>query len=62
MQKTNLKAREINLTPASRKLNEMREGKGVGMLSAEEIDLLRQSKREISEVCRRFSEYKKNCR
>jgi hypothetical protein len=59
MQKLNLKTKEISLTPATRKLNQMREGKGVGMLSAEEIDLLRQSKREISEVCRKFSEHKK---
>lgn len=36
------------LTPSTRKLMQMREGKGPGILNCEEIELLRMSKREIS--------------
>jgi hypothetical protein len=44
------KTKESTLTPSTRKLIEMRKGKGPGMLTVEEIDLLRQSAKEISEV------------
>lgn len=36
------------LTPSTRKLMKLREGKGPGMLNDEEIELLRMSQREIS--------------
>lgn len=36
------------LTPSIRKLMQLREGKGPGMLNDEEIELLRMSQREIS--------------
>jgi hypothetical protein len=38
------------LTPSTRKLIEMRKGKGHGMLTQEEIDLLRKSAKETNEV------------
>ncbi|PPC83163.1 MAG: hypothetical protein CTY38_04835 [Methylotenera sp.] len=44
------------LTPSTRKLMHLREGKGTGMLSEEEIMLLRKSGREISEACRHARE------
>ena len=51
-----MKAKRINFTPATRKLIKMREGKGLGMLSSEEVELLRQSKREMAEVLRNARE------
>lgn len=48
-----------SLTPSTLKLNQLRAGKGPGMLTAEEIVLLRKSKIEISEVCRRVWDSKK---
>lgn len=36
------------LTPSTRKLMQLREGKGPGMLNDQEIELLRMSQREIS--------------
>jgi hypothetical protein len=44
------KTKKSTLTPSTRKLIEMRKGKGPGMLTVEEIDLLRQSSKEIAEV------------
>ncbi|MGQ2964354.1 hypothetical protein [Methylophilus sp.] len=38
----------IYLTPSTRKLMQLRKGKGLGMLNDEEIELLRMSKREVS--------------
>jgi hypothetical protein len=43
-----------SLTPSTLKLNLMCANKGPGMLTQEEIDLLRKSKIEISEVCQKF--------
>jgi hypothetical protein len=45
------KTDKLNLTPSTLKLTEMRKGKGPGMLTMEEIELLRKSKKEISEAC-----------
>ncbi|MBF4991817.1 hypothetical protein [Methylophilus sp. QUAN] len=41
---------QISVTPSTLKLNEQRKGKGPGMLTPEEIQLLRQSAKEIQEV------------
>lgn len=46
--KIDQKAEGVYLTPSTRKLMRLREGKGPGMLNAEEIELLRMSNREIS--------------
>lgn len=46
--------KDVSLTPSTVKLNLLRVGKGPGMLTAMEIDLLRKSKREISEVCKKI--------
>lgn len=51
----NSKANEptvTSITPSTAKLMQFRAGKGSGMLTLEEIGLLRKSKKEISEVCR----------
>jgi hypothetical protein len=53
-----IKTKGIDLTPATRKLTKMRAGKGMGMLSSEEIELLRQSRREMAEVLRNTRESK----
>jgi hypothetical protein len=45
------KAKEIKLTPSTRKLIDMRKGKGLGMLTEEERELLRQSSREMWKEC-----------
>ncbi len=47
-----------SVTPSTLKLNQLREGKGYGMLTAEEVDLLRKSKKEIADVCRSVRESK----
>lgn len=54
--KTQKKKESVYLTPSTRKLIQMREGKGPGMLNEEEKDLLRKSAREISEACRHACE------
>lgn len=42
------KSEEPYLTPSTRKLMQLREGKGPGMLNDKELELLRMSQREIS--------------
>lgn len=42
----------IYLTPSTLKLNQMTAGRHHGMLTLEEIELLRKSKREIADVCK----------
>lgn len=51
---------KISLTPSTRKLIQMRAGKGPGMLTSEEIVLLRKSKKEISNVCQKLYESEKS--
>jgi len=41
-----------SLTPSTLKLNQMMAGRERGMLTQEEIELLRKSKKEISEACK----------
>lgn len=43
-----------SITPSTLRLNQIRAGKGPGMLTSEEIELLRKSKKEISEACRKY--------
>jgi hypothetical protein len=52
-------SKDVSLTPSTLKLNQLRAGKGPGMLTEEEIQLLRQSKKEISEVCQKIYQFKK---
>jgi hypothetical protein len=47
-------SKDVFLTPSTLKLNQLRAGKGPGMLTEEEIQLLRQSKKEISEICQKI--------
>ncbi|KQT42615.1 hypothetical protein ASG44_07750 [Methylophilus sp. Leaf459] len=49
------KPKSPSITPSTAKLMQLRAGKGLGMLSQEEIELLRKSKKEISEMCRKYS-------
>ncbi|MGQ3169599.1 MAG: hypothetical protein ACT6RZ_04445 [Methylophilus sp.] len=42
-----------SITPSTAKLMQLRAGKGPGMLSQEEVELLRKSKNEISEACQK---------
>ncbi len=64
MQKSSIKDNSVlifkknSLTPSTLKLNQLREGKGAGLLSTLEIELLRQSKKEISAACQIYMKSK----
>lgn len=56
MSDKNIENRNGSVTPSTAKLNQLRAGKGPGMLTPEEIELLRKSAKEIAEVHRLIRE------